>query len=118
MVKQTTTDKMRYKKRIDSNQKEIVKSLEWLKKQGLDIEWMDSHKFGEGFPDLIVRYKNTGFLFEIKDNFKSKLTPAEVEFCRKFSSAFKMYSTIDWRNTWCWIGIENKYYKQYEGLKK
>jgi len=67
-------------KRTDRNQAEIVSELR--KQEGISV--FSTHTIGKGFPDIVVGYKGMNFLFEIKDELKTrsqtKLTEAEVKF--------------------------------------
>ena len=66
---------MRYAARVDKNQAEIVKAL---RDAGAYI-WII------GLPvDLLVGYKNTTFLVEIKDGSKKRLTTLQDEFFQKW----------------------------------
>jgi Holliday junction resolvase len=66
-------------KRVDDNQKEIVRQLRQL---GASVRPL--HMVGQGLPDIIVGVRNQNFLIEIKDGKKSKskkkLTDDEQEF--------------------------------------
>ena len=66
----------RYAARVDTNQKEIVKSL---RKIGATVQPL--HSVGEGCPDLLVGYRGINFLIEVKnlDGFGNKKTPAQIE---------------------------------------
>lgn len=70
---------MRYKARVDSNQREIV---EVLRQQGCSV--LPLHQIGKGCPDLLVGYEGKNFLLEVKDGNKppsqQKLTPDEQKF--------------------------------------
>lgn len=65
--------------RTDANQTEIVKALRSIGA----LVWVSSG-VGGGFPDLVVGYRRTIFLLEIKDGNKApsaqKLTPDEEMF--------------------------------------
>lgn len=66
-------------KRVDSNQKEIVRQLRQL---GVSVRHL--HMVGDGLPDIIVGHRKQNYLIEIKDHkkvkSKKKLTADEQEF--------------------------------------
>ena len=66
------------RRRIDTNQPEIVKVL---RDAGCSIQYL--HAVGQGCPDILCGYKGVNTLIEIKDGSKSpsrrKLTPDEIE---------------------------------------
>ncbi len=66
-------------KKVDSNQKMIVRQL---RKIGASV--YVTSMVGKGFPDLVVGYRNKNYLIELKDGSKSEsrkqLTDAEKEF--------------------------------------
>jgi hypothetical protein len=63
-------------KRVDTNQKEIVKAL---RKIGCSVQPL--HEVGHGCPDLLIGYRGKNYTLEIKDGekppSKRKLTPDE-----------------------------------------
>lgn len=76
---------MKYAKRTDANHKSIKKLFQTL---GAIVK--DTSKFGDGFPDLLIRWKNKIYFVEIKANEKSKLTLAEEKFQVDFYSYYKI----------------------------
>ena len=64
-------------KKVDSNQTRVVKALREL---GATVQHL--HAVGKGFPDLLVGYKGSNYLLEVKDCEKPesqrKLTPDQV----------------------------------------
>ena len=66
-------------RRIDDNQKLIVKQL---RKCGVSVAI--TSMLGNGYPDLTIGFRGQNFLIELKDGNKSasrkKLTPDEKEF--------------------------------------
>jgi hypothetical protein len=62
-------------KRTDENHKEI---RELFRELGAQVK--DTSRFGEGFPDLLVKRMGKIFYIEIKKDKKEKLTKAEKEF--------------------------------------
>ena len=79
---------MRYRARVDKNQKEIVKYFRDNKCLVLHL-----HTIGQGCPDLLVEIKGHLVLVEVKD--KSVLTPAQIEFHRKWSTSVIINSIAD-----------------------
>ena len=71
---------MRYRARVDNNQKEIVKCF---RDNGCLV--LHLHTIGKGCPDLLVEIKGRLVLVEVKD--KSTLTPAQIEFHKKWSTS-------------------------------
>ena len=69
---------MRYAKKIDDNQKAIVKALREI---GCFVQSLAS--IGKGCPDLIVAFRGKWFLMELKDGKKppsaQKLSPDEID---------------------------------------
>lgn len=65
----------KYAKRVDTNQKEIVKVLRDL---GCSVVHM--HEAGRGIPDLLVGKDNITYLVEVKKDAKASFTPQQVEF--------------------------------------
>lgn len=70
--------------KIDSNQNEVVAALRAI---GAVVAITSS--LGKGFPDIVVGYRGTNFLIEIKDGnkppSKQKLTPDEEMFHEEWS---------------------------------
>lgn len=64
-------------KRIDDNQKQIVKDL---RKIGATVQSIAS--IGNGCPDILVGYRGKNFVFEIKDGNKS-LSQTKLTFLEK-----------------------------------
>ncbi len=71
---------MRRKAKVDDNQKSVVASLRQI--PHLSVAVMSA--VGQGFPDLIIGYKNINLLIELKDENKTasrrKLTAAQKIF--------------------------------------
>lgn len=70
---------MRYKLRKDDNHNTIANVF---RKLGASVA--ETHRLGEGFPDLVIGFMGYNALIEVKDGAKSesrrKLTDAEFEF--------------------------------------
>ena len=66
---------MTYAKRVDLNHQEIVKTL-----RSLGASVYDSSRSGQGFPDLVLGYKNQTVLVEIKSGENKKFTTAQLKF--------------------------------------
>lgn len=81
-------------KRVDDNQKEIVKQLRQL---GATVRHL--HMVGDGLPDIIVGYRRKNFLIEIKDHKKRKsqrkLTADEQEFFDTWKGQVDKCETLD-----------------------
>ncbi len=64
-------------KKVDSNQSKITKALRDF---GCSVQHL--HSVGKGCPDLLVGYKGSNYLLEVKDGEKPdsarKLTPDQV----------------------------------------
>jgi hypothetical protein len=54
-----------YKNRVDANQPSLVKEIRAMGKEHVSVSM--THNVGQGFPDIIVGYKEKNYLFEIKD---------------------------------------------------
>ena len=69
--------------RTDRNQKDLVKAL-----RGIGAIVWPTHRLGGGFPDLLVGFKKTFYLYEIKDPQQPPsgrlLTGPEEKFFRMF----------------------------------
>lgn len=61
-----------YAKRVDSNQKEIVKVF-----KDLGCSVFDTSRLGQGFPDLVIGKNQKTVLVEIKKDDKAKFTAAQ-----------------------------------------
>jgi Holliday junction resolvase len=81
-------------KRVDTNQKEIVKRF---REYGLSVLIMSS--LGKGAPDIAVGSSGMTFFFEIKDGSKcfsaQKLTPKEVEFMQAWKGHYSIIRSIE-----------------------
>ena len=62
-------------KRVDCNQKDIVHALKTF---GVTV--VDLSGVGKGCPDLLIGFKGTTYLIEIKKNSKAKFTPQQLQF--------------------------------------
>lgn len=67
---------MSYARRVDANQADVVKAL---RKIGATVTHI--HPLGHGVPDLLVSFRNSWYVMEIKDGSKPpsarELTPDE-----------------------------------------
>ena len=68
---------MTYAKRVDVNQKEIVKTL-----RDFGASVVDLSKVGHGVPDLLVGYAGLTILVEVKSSEKATFTDAQLEFMK------------------------------------
>jgi len=64
---------MSYLKKVDKNQKDVVKAL---RDYGADVFHL--HTVGGGIPDLMVCYEDNTILMEVKDGEHKKLTPQQI----------------------------------------
>ena len=64
---------MSYIKKVDKNQKDVVKAL---RDYGADVFLL--HTVGGGIPDLLVCYEEQTILMEVKDGEDKKLTPLQI----------------------------------------
>lgn len=81
-------------KRVDDNQKQIVKQLRQL---GMSVRHL--HMVGDGLPDIIIGYRKQNFLIEIKDHKKiksqKKLTKDEQDFFDTWKGQVDKCETLD-----------------------
>jgi len=84
----------RYAFATDANQPEIVRAL---RKAGALVE--DTTKSGKGFPDLVVAFRGTVYLIEVKDGNKPpsarKLTKDQVIWHEKWKGYASVVKNID-----------------------
>jgi hypothetical protein len=70
----------RWARKVDDNHTDVVRVL----RQVPGVRVMDTHTFGQGFPDLLVTHRHALYFVEVKDGAKKpserRLTPAEEEF--------------------------------------
>ena len=64
---------MTYAKKVDKNQKDIIKAL---RDYGADVFLL--HMVGKGIPDALIAYNDQTILMEIKDGADKKLTPQQI----------------------------------------
>jgi Holliday junction resolvase len=64
---------MSYIKKVDKNQKDVVKAL---RDYGADVFLL--HTVGGGIPDLMCCYADQTILLEVKDGADKKLTPQQI----------------------------------------
>ena len=71
---------MRRAAKVDSTQKEIVKTL-----RALGYSILDLSRVGQGCPDLLcARNEGWSFMVEVKRDAKAKFTPAQIKFKDKW----------------------------------
>lgn len=82
-------------KRIDANQKQIVKQLRQLPGVSVKITSM----VGDGFVDAVIGYRGRNYLAEIKDPSqppnKRKLTPDEQRFHKDWKGQVAIIECLD-----------------------
>jgi Holliday junction resolvase len=81
-------------KKVDDNQKEIVRQLRQL---GVSVQHL--HTVGDGCPDLLLGHKGKNFLVELKDArkipSKKKLTPDEETFFNEWRGQVSKCETLE-----------------------
>ena len=65
---------MAYAKKVDKNQKDVVKALRDYGAQVFHL-----HTQGGGIPDLLCTYQGHTILLEVKDGEDKKLTPLQIK---------------------------------------
>ena len=82
---------MTYAKRVDLNHQEVVKTL-----RSLGASVFDASRMGQGFPDLVVGYKQQTVLVEIKSSEQKRFTNAQLKFMAEWKgSAVVRINDID-----------------------
>jgi hypothetical protein len=82
---------MTYAKRVDLNHQEVVKAL-----RSLGASVFDASRMGQGFPDLVVGYKQQTVLVEIKSSEQKRFTNAQLKFMAEWKgSAVVRINDID-----------------------
>jgi Holliday junction resolvase len=85
---------MKYARRADGNQADIVKAL-----RAAGCKVIATHTIGQGFPDLVVDFKGRTILMEVKDPSKPKsdrkLTPQQKEFHDSWTGPIFIVETIE-----------------------
>ena len=71
-----------YAKRVDSNQKEIIKAFKEL---GCSV--FDLSKVGQGLPDLLIGKNHKTILVEIKSSEKAKFTQPQIDFMKNWKGS-------------------------------
>lgn len=81
-------------KRVDRNQREIVRRL---REHGLSV--LITSDLGHGAPDLVAGLSGMTFLFEVKDGAKipskQKLTPMEQKFSEEWRGHYEILKSLD-----------------------
>lgn len=84
----------RYARRVDDNQREIIKGL---MKIGCLVR--DTSAVGSGFPDILCAYKGRLHLLEIKDGNKPpswrRITPAQRDFHQLWHGYVTVVNSLD-----------------------
>lgn len=85
---------MRRAAKVDANQREIVAAL---RAAGCTVQHL--HTVGKGCPDILVGYRGTNLLLELKDERKPKsarkLTPDEADWHAKWQGQVCVVESID-----------------------
>lgn len=79
------------KKRVDSNQKEIIKGLTERYGKGAVVPLST---VGEGVPDLLVGVGNVNLLMEVKTD-TGKLTPSQVDWHKQWQGQVAIVRSVD-----------------------
>ena len=86
---------MRKYGKTDANQTGIVKKLRCI--PGVSVA--STASIGDGFPDIVVGFRERSYLIEIKDGAKvpskRKLTPDEQEFKDKWTGCYFVANSFD-----------------------
>ena len=86
---------MRRRARVDHNQQEIVGAL-----RALGAQVKSLHRFGDGLPDLLVKYRGHLFLVEVKNGERrGRLNKKQQEFHAQWGP-FNVLSSVDDAITW------------------
>lgn len=75
--------------KIDGNQKEIVRDL-----RAIGASAQSLADIGKGCPDIVVGYRGSNFLFELKIK-GEKLTEAEAEFHQKWNGQLSVAYSLE-----------------------
>lgn len=76
-------------RKVDANQKDIVRTLELCGATVCDLSAV-----GKGAPDLLVGYQNENFLMEVKNkNGKNRLTPPQKKWHAEWRGAVHIVRT-------------------------
>lgn len=101
---------MRKAGKVDANQGQIVNAI---RRVGATVTITSS--LGQGFPDLVVGYKKTNYLFEIKDGSqppsRQKLTPDEEEWHAAWRGSVHIIASVDDAFAVLGIGFRHRYQK-------
>lgn len=77
-------------KRKDIAQADIERGL-----AKLGISFADTSALGKGFPDLVIGYQGSNYLYEVKNTAKGKLTPLETNFQEGWQGQYKVVWSIE-----------------------
>jgi hypothetical protein len=80
---------MRFAARVDANQSEIVDAL---RAAGRSVQSLSA--MGKGVPDLLVGYRGTNYLLEVKI-LGGEMTPAQEEFEDNWCGQLEIVRTVD-----------------------
>ena len=81
---------MVYRRKVDSNQAEIVSLIRSV--PGVSV--FDVSRFGHGLPDLIVGFRGVNYLVEVKSE-RGDLTDAERDFFNDWQGQAAIARTVD-----------------------
>lgn len=81
-------------KKVDANQSELVSQIRQI--PGVSVA--HTHTIGKGFPDLIIGWRGTNYLCEVKDGKKTasrkKLTLDEERFHQNWTGSIHIIESI------------------------
>ena len=85
---------MRRAAKVDANQADIVEALEGIGCSVAVTSWV-----GKGFPDLVVGYRRTNFMLEVKDGSKvpsaRRLTPDQERWHSTWRGRVVVVESVD-----------------------
>lgn len=77
-------------KKVDLNQKEIVKAL-----RSMGTKVAITSNLGFGFPDLVIGISNSVYLIELKNGHKATLTEAEKIFMANWEGMVNIICSVE-----------------------
>lgn len=82
-------------RKADNNQSELVKQMRKIP----GVKVAHTHTVGKGFPDVVISFRGTNYLLEIKDPSKPKsarkLTPDEERFHGEWTGSIHIVETLN-----------------------
>lgn len=96
---------MRRKSKVDRNQQIIVEALRTI---GASVAITSS--VGDGFPDLVVGYRDRTILIEVKTR-TGRLTPSQLVFAARWRG--ELYLCRDLEDVAIALGLPRAYFEQW-----